>query len=68
MADQRDFVKVTIRLNAGDPERLGAYYPKLGYNAAIRKLVSEHLKRLDAKFHSAGHSDAFAVEISDDND
>lgn len=39
-----------IRLYAGDKERLLAYYPKAGYNKAIRRIVHEHLAKLDAKF------------------
>lgn len=45
-----DLQKVTIRLNSGDRDRLHQYYPRLGYNAAIRKLVSAHLRKCDEKF------------------
>lgn len=41
--------KVTIRLNVGDAERLRSYYPRLGYNEAIRRLVSHHLRQLDER-------------------
>lgn len=42
-----DLERVTIRIHSGDREKLAAYYPRLGYNHAIRKLVRVHLKALD---------------------
>ena len=41
--------KVTIRLNAGDTRRLMDYYPNVGYNVAIRKIVHNHLRALDER-------------------
>lgn len=38
--------KVTIRLHAGDKERLAHYYPG-GYNHAIREIVHTILRKLD---------------------
>lgn len=39
-----------VRLYLGDRDRLEAYYPKAGYNRVIRRLVRQHLDRMDAKF------------------
>jgi len=44
-----DFVKVTIRLRRGDKERLAEYYPRKGYNGAIRELVALTLRKLDER-------------------
>lgn len=62
MANEKPTELKTIRLFVGDTARLAAYYPKLGYNAVIRRLVSEHLKKLDAKFHESGVSDSIDLE------
>jgi hypothetical protein len=45
----RDLEKITIRVNQGDSERLREYYPTLGYNEAIRRLVEHHLRQLDER-------------------
>lgn len=46
-----DFEKLPgVRLYKGDRARLEQWYPKAGYNKIIRRLVSEHLAKLDAKF------------------
>ena len=45
----RELEKVTLRLNHGDSERLRTYYPNLGYNEAIRRLVDHHLRQLDER-------------------
>jgi len=42
-------IKVSLRLYAGDKERLQAFYPRLGYNAAVRELVRRHVKALEAR-------------------
>lgn len=39
--------KVTIRLHDGDTEILEKFYPSVGYNAAIRKLVRKHCRALE---------------------
>ena len=41
--------KATIRLFAGDAKRLADYYPNVGYNVAIRKIVRNHLRALDER-------------------
>ncbi len=46
---QRMMIKVSLRLYAGDKEKLQSFYPRLGYNAAIRELVRRHTRALDAK-------------------
>ena len=44
-----DLEKVTLRLFTGDKSRLEDYYPTVGYNAIVRKLVHAHLKKLDER-------------------
>lgn len=39
--------KHTMRLRAGDYERLREMYPRQGANAVIRKLVSDYVDRVD---------------------
>lgn len=42
--------KIAIRIFDEDLERLKKYYPEIGYNVAIRTLVTQHLNKLD-KLH-----------------
>lgn len=49
MKAREEYRKVTIRLFEGDRERLEQYFPHIGYNAAIRQLVSKALRLLDEK-------------------
>lgn len=39
--------KIAIRIFDADLERLKTYYPELGYNIAIRTLITQHLNKLD---------------------
>ncbi len=39
---KEDLEKITIRLHRGDTKVLEQFYPNVGYNAAIRKLVRKH--------------------------
>jgi len=41
--------KVTIRVDPEELERLKKYYPRKGYNWAVRRLITEHLRLLDSK-------------------
>lgn len=41
--------KHTIRLMAGDYSRLQAFFPSIGANAVIRKLVRDLLNKMDTK-------------------
>lgn len=54
----KDLEKVSLRLFEGDSARLASYYPRMGYQVAIRELVRAHLKKLDAKAAEAGINDA----------
>lgn len=51
--------KVSIRLFRGDKDRLDAYFPQLGYNAAIRLIVRKALRALDEKYMG----DTFSVQV-----
>ena len=39
-----DLVKVTLRLNESDIEALRTFYPSVGYNKIVRKLVRDHVQ------------------------
>jgi len=47
--ESKPLEKITLRVFKGDIDRMSKYYPKVGYNRAIRTLISEHLKVLDEK-------------------
>lgn len=44
--EEEELEKVTIRLFNGDKDDIMAFYPKLGYNKAIRILVRKHVRAL----------------------
>ena len=46
--EKENLEKVTIRLHKGDKDEIDDFYPRLGHNKIIRKLVSDHLKKLRA--------------------
>jgi len=48
-----DLEKVTIRLHRGDTKVLEQFYPSVGYNAAIRKLVRKHCRALEEQASQA---------------
>lgn len=45
--DEQILEKVTIRLHEGDKEILQDFYPKIGYNKAIRHIIHKHCKTLE---------------------
>jgi len=47
--DNEDLEKKTIRLHRGDADILQQFYPRLGYNKAIRVLVRNHIKTLQER-------------------
>lgn len=49
-----ELVKITIRLLESDLEQLRAFYPRAGYNAIIRQLVSRHITELHRKQPTEG--------------
>lgn len=61
-----DLEKVTIRLRRGDADKLKQFYPSLGYNEAIRRIVGHHVKQLEEKFNrqlSTHDSEAYDISI-----
>lgn len=42
----RPLENVALRLYAGDKEVLKRFYPEIGYNAAIREIVTKHVAKL----------------------
>lgn len=48
-----DLEKKTIRLHRGDTGILEKFYPTMGYNAAIRKLVRKHCRALEERASQA---------------
>ena len=58
--------KVTIRLFAGDAERLQAYFPTVGYNRAIRTHIHRLLKHLDERTQQA--ADTKGIDILNEGD
>lgn len=47
--ETRPLQKVTIRLYAGDFERLGCLFPKMGANKAIREILRRKIETIEAK-------------------
>lgn len=61
-----DLEKVTIRLRRGDAEKLKQFYPSLGYNEAIRRIVGHHVKTLEEKLNrriSTQDSEAYDISV-----
>lgn len=61
-----DLEKITIRVRRGDAEKLKQFYPSLGYNEAIRRIVGHHVKQLEEKFNrqlSTRDSEAYDISI-----
>ncbi len=56
-------IKVSLRLYAGDKERLQTFYPRLGYNAAVRELVRRHIKALEAKLEAENSPAALPISV-----
>ena len=52
----------SIRLYKGDRAKLEEYYPQAGYNKAIRRLVRNHLARLDAKLEQRLSAKGLLIE------
>lgn len=50
---KQNLEKVTIRLTTGAKDELEKFYPNAGYNVAIRKIVDNHIKRLNEKLNDA---------------
>lgn len=46
--------KVTLRLEAGDADIIMRFYPTLGYQTVIRKLVHQFARRLEERGSQAG--------------
>ena len=51
MPPRGDKVIVTIRLFAGDRERLQRFYPTMNYNNAIRQIVHRHLNSAEETYN-----------------
>lgn len=49
----QDLQKVTIRLHRTDVERLRKYFPKAGYNKAVRTVVKKLLDEMDERANKA---------------
>ncbi len=63
---KEDLEKVTVRLHTEDKGDIDEFYPTLGHNKVIRKLVSNHLKQLREKLNekrSETHDDIPATDI-----
>jgi hypothetical protein len=61
-----DLEKVTIRLRRGDADKLKQFYPKLGYNEAIRRIVGYHVKQLEERFNrqlSSHDSEVYDISV-----
>lgn len=41
--------KITVRVDPEEIAQLKRYYPRKGYNWAIRRLITAHLRLLDSK-------------------
>lgn len=49
MKPSRPLTKLTIRMFEGQKEELESFYPRQGYNWAIREIVDQHLRYLRSK-------------------
>ena len=49
MNTDSDYEKITLRIFAGDKQRIQSYYPDLWYQQVIRQLLRQHLEMLDAQ-------------------
>jgi hypothetical protein len=58
MARQKqNLEKVTLRLEAGTIEAIQEFYPKAGYNVVIRKVMSDYVRKLKAKYNTQRSQD-----------
>lgn len=64
-----DLEKVTIRLHAGDKDKLNDYYPHVGYNVVIRELVRNFIRKIEEKTsrQSEEHNININMEELDDD-
>jgi hypothetical protein len=60
--EKENLEKVTVRLYIGDKEELNSFYPQLGYNKVVRKLITDHLKKLRERVNQK------RSETNDDDD
>ena len=63
--------KRTIRLYAGDAEKLAKFFPQVGYNLAIRTMVRNTIKKLEEEFQQkleASGLDDFTLTQEDFDD
>ena len=59
-----DLEKVTLRLYDGDFSRVQQYYPVIGANEAIRKIIRSHLKKLDEQMSQKESADGTKPEVT----
>lgn len=57
-----DYEKVTIRINKGDKEKLSSYYPRLGYNKVIRKLIESFIRSMDERVAKLSKENEIKIE------
>ena len=48
-SEERPLKVITIRIFESDLEKLQMYYAQVGYNVAIRRLISRHIQKLESK-------------------
>lgn len=54
---------ITIRIYAGDIERLERFFPSLKYNMAIRELLHQRLNEIEEKYNQTVREKAPAPKI-----
>lgn len=59
----RPLVPVALRLYEGDKEVLARFYPEIGYNAAVRELVTKHVAKLKELESRQGLTHVPAIDI-----
>ena len=58
---------VSIRIYAGDIERLRKLYPSVPHNRAIREIIHKHLNRVEALYREQiGQETEITVQLDED--
>lgn len=63
MPKDKSLQKVTIRLHQGDKDIIDEFYPSLGHNQVIRKIVRNFCKQLQEKMNERRSPDDIEIPI-----
>lgn len=63
---REDLELVTIRLSRGDKDKLTDFYPRIGYNKAVRLLVRKHVKMLEERLNEATPNISIKEDVLND--